>query len=357
MDSNTLIKDMDPLRPQYIPKDPTDREQVASELSSFNVSTGQNLHLHGPRGTGKTALAHRYLNDLEDATSCYVSCDRYNTQYKVLKHLCRILTQEGIKTGYHTSDLQRKIRERTGHTPIVLILDEIDFLLLNDGDSLLYFLSRLKTPENLSLILISSNHSNLQDQIEERTYSSLQPQKISFGPYDAETIYQILKRRGEKALKPRSLHREALSYIASTTQNTSLAIHWLKTAAIHAENKITEEAVAETAEEAHQIYSNLLLQPFTEHHHTLLRAIHELSHGNDDNPVTTGAVYNRYQKLVQHLDQDSLSNRRISDYIKHLELLKLIQAEYHYGGQNGKTREISPNRSTNREDISDISQN
>jgi orc1/cdc6 family replication initiation protein len=344
MNSNTLITDPGPLKPQYIPENLVARKQVVSELSSFTGNTGQNLLLHGLRGTGKTTFTYSFLHDLEDTTTVYTSCARHNTQYKVLKHVYRILTQEELKTGYHTSDLQRKIKERTGHTPVILILDEIDFLLLNDGDSLLYFLSRLETQENLSLILIASNHSSLQNQIEERTYSSLQPRRIPFEPYDAETIYHILKHRGENALKPQSLHREALSYIASTTQNASQAIHWLQTAAIHAENKITEESVAETREDAYRTYSKHLLQPFTEHHHILFRAIHELSHENDNNPVKTGAVYNRYQKLVQSPDQDSLSNRRISDYIKHLELLGLIQAEYHYGGENGKTREITPNR-------------
>jgi orc1/cdc6 family replication initiation protein len=341
MNSNTLIKDENPLKPQYIPGTFVDRDQAVSELGSFNKDTGQNLLLHGPRGTGKTSLTYRFLHDLEDTTTVYTSCDRYNTQYKVLKHIYQVLTQDEIRTGHHTSNLQRQIKERTGHTPVVLILDEIDFLLLNDGDSLLYFLSRLENQENLSLILISSNHSSLQQQLEERTYSSLQPRRIPFEPYDAETIYQILKQRAKKALKPESLHREALSYIASATQNAGQAIHWLKTAATHAENKITEETVAQTKKEAWQKYSRHLLQPFTPHHRILLQTIQELTRGNGDKPVNTGEIYTKYQKLAQSSNQESLSNRRISDYLKHLELLNLIQAEYHYGGQNGKTREIS----------------
>ena len=35
---------------------------------------------------------------------------------------------------------------------------------------------------------------------------------------------------------------------------------------------------------------------------------------------------------------EEVSNRHISDFLKHLELLNLIEVEYHYGGNIGKTR-------------------
>ncbi|MFB6199859.1 MAG: hypothetical protein ABEJ83_03195, partial [Candidatus Nanohaloarchaea archaeon] len=40
-------------------------------------------------------------------------------------------------------------------------------------------------------------------------------------------------------------------------------------------------------------------------------------------------------------DEEALSNRRISDYLQHLELLNLVEVDYYYGGEKGKTREIS----------------
>lgn len=39
-----------------------------------------------------------------------------------------------------------KIEDRTGAIHTVIVLDEIEFLLENNGDSLLYFLSRMKKP-------------------------------------------------------------------------------------------------------------------------------------------------------------------------------------------------------------------
>jgi orc1/cdc6 family replication initiation protein len=337
MASNNLLRDVDPLKPSYLPETVVDRENVVSQLSRFEPSSGRNLLLHGPRGTGKTTLAQHFMQ-FEDATTCYISCNRFTTQYQVLKQVYQVLTHEEIGTGHHTSDLQRKIEERTGHRPVVLILDEVDFLLQSDGDSLLYYLSRFENRENLSLVLISSNHSSLREQVEERTYSSLQTTRIGFEPYNGKTVYQLLKNRAEKALKPQSLHREALGYIASTTQNASQALHWLRTAAENTEERITEEDVASLKDQAYREYVDHLLQPFTEHHRLVYQAIEELDEESD--VVNTGDVYKRYRELCQAYEEESLSNRRISDYLKQLELINLINVKYHYGGQKGKTREI-----------------
>jgi Cdc6-like AAA superfamily ATPase len=53
--------------------------------------------------------------------------------------------------------------------------------------------------------------------------------------------------------------------------------------------------------------------------------------------VKAGDIYTRYQELTETYEIESLSDRRISDLpSKHLEMLDLIEAEYHYGGSKGK---------------------
>jgi len=207
---------------------------------------------------------------------------------------------------------------------------------LNDGDSLLYKLSRTN-PENLGVVLISSQTVDLSQSLEERTYSSLQPQRIGFEPYTPGEAYQILRKRAENSLKPESLHKNALTYIVSTTQNISQGLTWLQTAVKNTEDRITEEAVKQTRTQAYQSYVDQQLRYFTQHHSLLHQAIEELEkeHGT---PIQTGKIYDRYQELSQ---SDSVSNRRLSDFLKHLELLDLVEAEYHYGGRKGKTREVT----------------
>lgn len=336
---------MAPLQTQYLPEEFVDREEEAAALksafSNITDTSSRNLHLYGPRGTGKTHLTHSVLQDLpKQVNTCFVLCSRQDTEYKALRQIYQRVTREEISSGYHVSDLQRKIEERTGATETVVVLDEVDFLLLNDGDSLLYYLSRIENSENLNIITISSNHSTLP--LEERTKSSLQTQQIQFPMYTGEEIYAILRKRAEDSLAPRSVHRNALTYIASTTSNIKQGLHWLRVAAEEPGNAITEEHAKKVQDAAYRSYIEELLEPFTQHHNRVYQAIEDLTE-EQDRAIYSGDIYTRYQDLCNTYNEDSLSQRRISDYLKHLELLDLIDAEYHYGGKNGKTRKITVN--------------
>ncbi|MXR40058.1 AAA family ATPase [Halobaculum sp. WSA2] len=335
-----LISDLEPLQPESVPADFVDRENTKTALSNLiGPDSSRNIHLQGPKGTGKTHLTLLQLNQLDQANTCYIDCKNSDTQYKTLRQILQSLTKEPVNTGYHTSDLQRKIEERTGAVHTVIVLDEIEFLLENDGDSLLYFLSRMKNQSKVNVITISNQNLNLQKQVEERTFSSLQPYPIQLEPYTGEEVYDILLERAQKSLKPQTVQKSSLTYIASTTTNPRLGIQWLKTAAQQADKIITETHVQQVQEKAVNEYINQILSSFTEHHRLLFQAIQELAE-DTDTKIRTGAVYKRYQELCQSQEQESLSNRRISDHLKQLEHLNLIKAEYHYGGSKGKTREI-----------------
>lgn len=336
-----VIENMAPLKTQYLPEEFVDREEEAAALksafSNITETSSRNLHIYGPRGTGKTHLTHSKLEELPDqVNTCFILCSRHDTEYKALKQIYQEVTREQISSGYHVSDLQRRIEERTGATETVVVLDEVDFLLLNDGDSLLYYLSRIENPEKLNIITISSNHSQLP--LEERTKSSLQPQQVKFPLYTGEELYEILRERAESSLISRSVHRNALTYIASKTSNAKHGLHLLQTAARQTGDIIDEGLIKEIQDHAYQKYVNELLEPFTEHHIQLHQAIEELAEEHGD-AIRSGNIYSRYQ---ERCGEDALSQRRISDYLKHLELLNLIKADYHYGGKKGKTREIQP---------------
>jgi len=333
----SLIDNQQPLQPEYIPSKTVGRTDVLEELQSlFGPTYMPNVLLHGVRGTGKTLVAKKHLLNLEYNT-VYISCNQYNTQYKALQQLYAALTGEKLQSGYHTAQLKQKIENRTSHTKHVIVLDELDFLLLNDGKDLLYYLSRTQNSENLGLILISSNQSSLKDQVDERTYSTLQPQRISLEPYTPEQVYKILADRIRQSLEPQSLHHDALTYTASTTQNTKIALHWLRYTARGEDEAITEETLRKTRTEAYQDYTERLLTQHSRHHLLLYNALRN----TEEETMRSGDAYTAYREHCEESDVEPLSNRRISDLLKHLQLYNLIQTEYHYGGTAGKTREIT----------------
>ncbi len=341
-----IIENPAPLQSDYVPETFVNRKEEEAGLQAAFADPGdtslRNIHLYGSRGQGKTHFALSLLEDLPDrVNTCYIPCNQYDTQYKALQQIYQSVTQEEINNGYHTSDLKREIEERTGAVPTVVVLDEIDFALMNDGDSLLYFLSRIKNAENLSIITISANHQ--EPPVEERTRSSLQPQRISFPPYTGENVYEILLKRAKHSLANQSVQKEALTYIASTTDNIQYALTWLRKAAQQTENTITENQVKKLQSPAYQKYIQQLLQPFTPHHRQVFQSVQELVDERDSSSIRTGPIYERYNQLCHEHREEPLTERRISDFLKHLELLNIIEAKYHYGGKNGKTRDIQIN--------------
>lgn len=77
---------------------------------------------------------------------------------------------------------------------------------------------------------------------------------------------------------------------------------------------------------------------FTAHNRLLCDGVHELTTEVDF--VHTGAIYDQYEAACEAEGLEPLTSCRISDFLKHLELLGIIKAVYHYGGKEGKTREI-----------------
>lgn len=327
---------------------PTDsilnREHEVNALHDRLTLTGQtSLYLYGPRGSGKTAVTQQVVDQLpNNIETSYISCLSNNTQYQVLDEVYYTLTGTRLGTGYHTSDLKHRIEGHLDKTETVLILDEIDFLLTNDGDGLLYYLSRLEPDQPLKIIGISANYPEPQTVIDSRTYSSLHPEHIEFRPYTQEHTETILSHLASGAIEARDITQDALTYIASTTQNIRFGLHWLDLAINTAEEYVSTEVVKITHLEAIQRYQNTLLKDFTTHHYILLEAIKQLV-SERDGTTYTGAVYDRYEELCDDAEESNLSHRQLSDYITHLNLLHIIDVNHEKGGTQGKTREIQLN--------------
>jgi Cdc6-like AAA superfamily ATPase len=293
------------------------------------------LHLHGPHGSGKTLLLRHVLQDLPASTTvCPIFCRRRDTQYKVLTTLCEAVTDEEFTTGYHTAQLYAVLADAAQE--LTIVLDDIDFLLMNDGNDLLYTLSRLNHP-GLQLVLSSANHPNLATELDDRTYSSLQPSTVDCPAYTETEAIQILRERVADWIN-QPVTDDAFALIVSVTTNIRIGYHWLRVAAEVVDGQVTRDIVRLVQPDADQRYRTAQLAAFTEHHHLLLDAIELLT--AETSPVRSGDVYDSYHRLCNRSGTAPLSTRRISDFLTQLELLNLIRVEYQYGGDDGKTRSI-----------------
>ena len=297
----------------------------------------QHLYLHGPRGTGKTLLVRHALTTCSD-TTCYLSCTAADTQYKVLSKLYARLIGDSINPGYHTAQLQEWLTDHLQNAPTILVLDDLAFLLQNDGCDLLYFLTRLGQTAPLTIVGISAYYPTLASVVDDRAYSSLRPQQIPIEPYSMSQAAQILRTRVEEVVVPGFVTTSAIDRITTTSTNITLGLHWLARAAATADDMITAELVNTVQRDALRQYRTACLTAFTSHHRLVLRAIEQLT--SDGSSVYTGPVYDRYTELCRFANTSPLTARRISDYLIHLELLDLIDITHHDGGTTGKTREI-----------------
>jgi len=210
----------------------------------------------------------------------------------------------------------------------------------NDGNDLLYYLSRVSAANPVSTVSISANHPRLASLVDTRTYSSLQPHHIAFDGYSEDQAYQILHTHTERLNDDAPpVYPQAIESIAETTTNIRFGMHWLQYAMRETETVVSKDEVKQIHGEAIQRYRDVMLQDFTPHHSLLLEAIYHLCDEGRE-PTFAGDVYTRYNEFCTSVQRDPLTNRRLSDFLTHLDLLGLIEAEYHRGGEAGKTREI-----------------
>ncbi|EMA39162.1 Cdc6/Cdc18 family protein [Halobiforma nitratireducens] len=325
------------LNPETDPPAILHRTDERNVLHRALTDPTQHLYLHGPRGTGKTLLVRDALDACAPAFH-YLSCIPHDTQYKVLAELYARITDTDLSPGYHTAQLQQRLAQAL-HDTRIIVLDDLAFLLVNDGSDLLYFLSRLHRQTDLHIIGISAVHPGLTAVLDERTYSTFRPHRIALSPYTEDQVYRILEQRVDAALPSKTVDTAALEYIAATTVNLTVALHWLA-CAVAQRDEITVGAVQAVEQDAVRRYRDARLTPFTRHHKMLLAVIEHLT--VDTETVTTGTVYEQYTAHCTEQGDDPLTSRRISDYLTHLELLGLIDVTHHDGGRTGKTREIRP---------------
>lgn len=198
-------------------------------------------------------------------------------------------------------------------TPAVLVLDGVEFLLQNDGNDLLYALSRVAPPNRLTVLAISTPSVDLMTALDARTASSFQPRHLAVAPYTADETVRILKMQTDTV--PQLITETALERIARQTTNITVGLTWLTRAAeLHDPNTvITADSIPLLRRDVLHRYWLSSLTDFTRHHAIVLTAVEQLT--VETETTYTGKVYDRYATLCRCRGWHPLTRRRISDYL------------------------------------------
>jgi orc1/cdc6 family replication initiation protein len=169
----------------------------------------------------------KYIKD-NYTVFAYLNCRISGTPYRVLSEIGENIGVKIPFTGLSLSEVEKRIFEHLINNGIklVLILDEIDFLVNNAskrdiGNDILYQFTRYDsiytTMGNKSFVAIVgiSNDLKFMEYLEGRVQSSLRSEEILFPPYTVEEIKEILKDRVREAFIENSVSNEIINLIAA----------------------------------------------------------------------------------------------------------------------------------------------
>lgn len=359
-DKGSVFKDKQYLDHRFLPDNlPHRKDQITAIakywIEALNNVTPSDVTIYGKTGTGKTAAAKFAMKQLEEAASNkelrirteYIRCTDYTTEYQVIAKLCQQMGRDVPYRGWTKAEVVNTFRDILksnlyGNKMIlIVVLDEIDILLKNDGDGILYTLTRT---DNVSILSIS-NYVDFKKFIKSRVMSSFRDREIVFPPYGAQQLVDILEERSKLSFISETLTNDVIPLCAAMAAkeegDARYALDLLRTAGEIADEKESKTVRGEYVREAKdKIEHNKITDLITTlpaQQQRVLEAILNLTQEKEE--ITSGKLYDTYKEVSKG---DTVSYRRIFDFINELEMLGIISTNTISRGRGrGRTNIIS----------------
>ena len=338
----TVFKDKKPLDHRFLPENLPHRNEQIMQIAKYwsealNNVTPSDVTLYGKTGTGKTAAAKFAKEQLNEAAKDknvfvrveYIRCTDYTTEYQVIAQLCQQLGRNVPHRGWTKGEIVNTFRDIFRQTSfgkkliLIVILDEIDILLEKDGDGILYTLTRT---DNVSILSIS-NYVDFKKFIKPRVMSSLRDKEIVFPPYGADQLADILSERAELAFDEGVLEDDVIplcsAMAAKEEGDARYALDLLRTAGEIAVDEDSDIVRGEYVRQAKDVIEHNkvtdIIRTLPSQQQRVLEAILILTQQNEE--ITSGKLYDTYKEVSKG---DSVTYRRIFDFINDLEMLGII---------------------------------
>ena len=359
-----LFKDREVLRHDYLPDKLPHREEQIRVLGQavapvLKESRCSNIFIYGKTGTGKTAVTKFVLSHLESKAKeygspvrfCYINCRMTGSEYRVFAALSQSLGLSIPFTGLSVGEVFDRFRNGldAARTIFIVVLDEVDALIKNRGDGLLYELTRINEALHRSKVAIIgiSNDLRLKEFLDPRVFSSLSEEELVFRPYDAGELRNILLERSKIGFFEGVLSEAALSICSALAAaehgDARRALDLLRVAGEVAERQgssvINEEHVREA--EKHIEHNKVVeaLKNSTLHSKLVLLSVYQLGK-NTGVSAMTGEIFDVYNELCGELGIGPLTQRRLSTLLNELDAIGLLNSKVVSMGRYGRTKRI-----------------
>lgn len=364
--NKNIIKNRQVLTIDYVPDKLLFRTKESTAIAqslSVILKNGRpsNLLIFGKPGTGKTAVVKNVIEHLYKKTNeldinlrvPFINAKNSNTPYKILYEIAELLgiNKEGKTqvyfTGLSMSEATDRILDfiRRRSIKVVIVIDEIDSLVNRKGDDILYNFTRanerISSDQFISLIGIS-NSLTFKDKLDPRVKSSLSEEELVFNPYTIEQLKQILIDRCKLAFYDNVIPIGVINLCAAIagreTGDARKAIDLLRVAAEIAERsmtlKISEDHIRSAQEKIDSDTNYEILRNSTLHTKLVILSIIKSKNGS------TGEIYTIYQYLCSKIQQEPLTQRRMTQIVGELDQLGLITTNIVNQGRYGRTQRI-----------------
>jgi cell division control protein 6 len=361
-EGKALFTDRGALNPEYVPEKLPFRDDqiksVAQVLAPIlHASKPSNLLLYGKTGTGKTAVARYVLARLEKETGpetlavAYVNTRLANTEYRTLSEFAKLLNLPPEKqipfTGLSMGEVVNRVFSeiKTRELKVILVLDEIDYLVKTFGDEILYEFTRSSdrlAPGILSIVGIS-NDLRFKEGLDPRVLSSLSEEELVFPPYTVDELRQILKERAGVAFKPTAVSESSINLCAaiagSEHGDARRAVDLLRVAGEVAEREgmkqVDDSCVKRASDKMEHDRVEEAIRSLPVQNKAILLATSRFESGTN-----TGELYLAYSSLCKRSGLESLTQRRVSGILAELDLMGLVEASVVSKGRRGRTKRI-----------------
>ena len=367
----SVFRDETKLDINYVPGRMPHREKEHRLLMEFfnfvlhnPEKMAQRVMITGDVGTGKTALAQRFGEDITLEANKIGSKVRYvHVNSRECRGRLSFVLQQTIaafqpnfpKRGYAAEEqltvLLKTLDEEKTH--LILALDEFDSIIEQEGSESVYQLTRLQEtrvnqPQRVSLVCILRDLKSTE-QLDASSKSTLQHNVISLEKYSSHQLADILKDRAQLAFQTDAVQEDVLNLVAelafAENGNARFAIELLWRAGKYADVEQLESVIPECARKA---FSSIIptirrseLTSLELHEKLFLLGVAKVFKENQKVYATLSEVEREYDLVCENFNIQPNGHTQLWKYVQFLSKLGVLKAQIVMVGPRGRTTQLS----------------
>ncbi|MFH1788901.1 MAG: ORC1-type DNA replication protein [Candidatus Altiarchaeota archaeon] len=350
LDEETLFKDETTLTPGYVPENILYRDEQLKALA-YALKPGLrgvnplNTLVYGPPGTGKTTAIKHVFEQVKESSgklvTVYVNCEDANTRFSVFARIHeRVFGTSPPDTGKPLESVKEKIFGKLAKEgkSLVVALDEIDQLFIKKNvDKILVDLLKAHTTYGYDKVGVIGAliDEGVISQLDAKTRSVFNPERVFFQPYARREVYDILSERVRLSFYQGVFSDKVLDAVVDRTFSAGdlrVGIDLLRRSGLLAERDSVRKVELGHVEEAFEGGSQKValrntIRSLDDSEKKLLSFI--ASAGDE----SSGSLYEAFRAKT------GVGVRKYNEMVGKLEHLKLVDTHYVKGGR-GRSRQV-----------------